>query len=69
MVYASCLKNPSFGQYNPRYNYIEKNETVRLFNPMERNSEMHKKFLMRKLWASYKVNTEYQLVDNSKIKN
>jgi hypothetical protein len=69
MVYASCLKNPSFGQYNPRYNYIEKNETVRLFNPVERNSEMHKKFLMRKLWASYKVNTEYQLVDNSKIKN
>ena len=30
---------------------------------------MKKKFLMRKLWASYKVNTEYQLVDNSKINN
>ena len=69
LVYTSCLKNPSFGQYNPRYNYIDKNETVRLFNPVEKSPEMKKKFLMRKLWASYKVNTEYQLVDNSKINN
>lgn len=69
LLYASCLKNPSFGQYNPKYNYIEKNETVKLFNPEERDMEKHRKYLMRKLWASYKVNTEYQLVDNDKINN
>ena len=65
LVYASCLKNPSFAQYNPKYTYIDKNETVKLFNPKKIN--YNKKYLMRKLWASYQVPTEYQLVDNNKI--
>ena len=67
MVYVSRLKNPSFGQYNPKYTYIDKNENVRLFNPEEKTSLTHKKFLMRKLWASYNVITQYQMVDNDKI--
>ena len=65
LLYASCLKNPSFAQYNPKYTYIDKNETVKLFNPKKIN--YNKKFLMRKLWTSYQVPTEYQLVDNNKI--
>ena len=69
LVYASCLKNPSFGQYNPKYTYIDINDKVKLFNPLERDLENRKKYLMRKLWASYNVNTEYQMVDNSKINN
>ena len=67
LVYASCLKNPSFAQYNPKYTYIDKNETVKLFNP--KKLKYNKKYLMRKLWASYQVPTEYQLVDNDKINN
>ncbi len=67
LVYASKLKNPSFGQYNPKYTYIDKNEKVRLFNPEEKDLLSRKKYLMRKLWASYNVNTEYELVDNRKI--
>ena len=69
LLNVSCLKNQFFGQYNPKYNYIEKNEQVKLFNPEEKDMEKHRKYLMRKLWASYKVNTEYQLVDNNKINN
>ena len=65
LLYASCLKNPSFAQYNPKYTYIDKNETVKLFNPKKIN--YNKKYLMRKLWTSYEVPTEYQLVDNNKI--
>ena len=67
LINTSELKNPSFGQYNPNYACIDKNEQVKLFNPEEKNSYSHKKYLMRKLWGSYKVNTEYQLVDNDKI--
>ena len=69
MINVSCLKNPSFGHYNPKYTVIDKNENVRLFNPEEKEHENNKKYLMRKLWASYNVNTEYTLVDNNKINN
>ena len=69
LIYASALKNPSFGQYNPKYSYIDKNEKVRLFNPDEKEFIKNKRYLMRKLWASYKVNREYQMVDNDKINN
>lgn len=67
LVYASCLKNPSFCQYNPKYTYIEKNEKVKLFNPEDIDEEKRKKFLIRKLWGSYKVGTEYQLINNDKF--
>ena len=66
-VYASCLKNPSFTRYNPKYTYVEKNKQVKLFNPEDMDEEKRKKFLMRKLWGSYKVGTEYQLINNVKF--
>ena len=66
-VYVSCLKNPSFCMYNPKYTYIDKNEQVKLFNPEDKVKEKRRKFLMRKLWGSYKVGTEYQLINNDKF--
>ena len=69
LINLSCLKNPSFGQYNPKYSLIDSNEKVRLFNPDEKEFIKNKKYLIRKLWGSYKVNTEYQLVDIDKINN
>ena len=66
-VYASCLKNPSFTRYDPKYTYVEKNKQVKLFNPEDIDEEKRKKFLMRKLWGSYKVGTEYQLINNDKF--
>lgn len=67
LVYTSCLNTPSFTRYNPKYTYIEKNNQVKLFNPEDLDEEKRKKFLMRKLWGSYKVDTEYQIVDNDKL--
>lgn len=68
-IHVSCLKNPSFGQYNPRYNFVERNYEARMFNPIDKDYKNDKKYLMRKLWSSYKVITQYQLVDNDKINN
>jgi len=66
-VYASCLKNPSFCIYDPKFTYIEKNKQTKLFNPEDMDEEKRKKFLMRKLWGSYKVDTEYQLINDHKF--
>ncbi len=66
-VYVSRLENPSFCYYNPKYSYVDKNEQVKLFNPEDKGEEKRRKFLMRKLWGSYKVGTEYQLVNNDKF--
>ena len=63
------LKNPSFGQYNPRYNLVERNHEARMFNPEDKDFKNDKKYLMKKLWSSYKVITQYQLIDNDKINN
>ena len=63
------LKNPSFGQYNPRYNLVERNHEARMFNPVDKDFKNDKKYLMKKLWSSYKVITQYQLIDNDKINN
>ena len=68
-VYVSCLKNPSFFRYNPKYTYVEKNKQVKLFNPEDMDDEKRKKFLMKKLWGSYKVGTEYELINNVKFNN
>ena len=67
LIYASQLRNPSFVNYNPKYTCIDKDKNVRLFNPEEKDPKINKKYLMKKLWASYKVNTDYQLIDNNKI--
>ena len=67
LVYASSLKVPSFMQYNPKYNWIDRDKNVRLFNPEEKDKEKEKKYLIRKICSSYEVNTEYQIVDNSKL--
>lgn len=67
LVYTSSLKVPSFVQYNPKYNWIDRDKNVRSFNPDEKDKEKAKKYLIRKICSSYEVNTEYQIVDNSKL--
>lgn len=68
-IHVYSLKNPSFGQYNPKYNLMERNHKARMFNPEDKDFKNDKKYLMKKLWSSYKVITQYQLVDNDKINN
>ena len=68
LVYVSSLKIPSFGQYNPKYNWIDKDKNIISFNHDEKDEKKYKKYLIKKLWTSYKVNTEYQMIDNDKLK-
>ena len=69
LIYASSLKVPSFGQYNPKYNWIDKDKNIRLFNPEDKGKEKNKKYLIKKICTSYNVNTEYQIVDNNMLNN
>ena len=69
LINASSLKVPSFGQYNPKYNWVDKDKNVRLFNPEEKDKEKQKKYLIKKICTSYDVNTEYQIVDNDRLVN
>ena len=69
LIYASSLKVPSFAQYNPKYNWIDKDKNIRSFNPEEKDKEKQKKYLIKKICTSYDVNTEYQIVDNNKLNN
>ena len=68
LINISNLKVPSFGQYNPNYKWIDKDKNGIYFNPEEKEKEKHKKFLIKKICTSYNVNTEYQIVDNDKLK-
>ena len=68
LIYASSLKVPSFGQYNPKYKWIDKDKNIISFNPDEKDEKRHKKYLIKKICTSYNVNSEYQIVDNTKLK-
>ena len=68
LINTSSLKIPSFGQYNPNYKWIDRDKNIISFNPEEKEEGKYKKYLIKKLWSSYKVNTEYQLIDNNKLK-
>ena len=62
------LKGPTIGYYNPNYEYLDKKmRNISLGN--ETKKERSKKFLLRKLWGSYGVRVDYQLVDNDKLKS
>ena len=60
------IKGPSIGYYNPNYNYL--NGKIRDFSMgNETRKEKDKKYLLKKLWGSYKVQVDYQLIDNNKL--
>lgn len=61
------FKGPSIGYYEPNYTYLDKN--LRNISLGKINREKNRKFLLKKLWGSYHVQTEYQLIDNSKLRN
>ena len=65
---SNNLKGPTIGYYNPNYEYLDKKmRNISLGN--ETKKERSKKFLLRKLWGSYGVRVDYQLVDNNKLKS
>ena len=61
-------EGPSIGYYNPRYKYFEDRvRNISLGN--EHINKKNKKMLLKKLWGSYKVKVDYELIDNSKLNN
>ena len=60
------IKGPSIGYYNPNYDYFNgKMRNISLGN--ESKKEKNKMYSLKKLWSSYKVRVDYQLVDNNKL--
>ena len=65
---SNNLKGPTIGYYNPNYEYLDKKmRNISLGN--ETKKERSKKFMLKKLWGSYGVRVDYQLVDNDKLKS
>ena len=60
------ITNPSFYYYTPKYDSIEKKPIKILFNPKEFYKN-NKKYLIKKIWASYNVKKEYESIDNDKL--
>ena len=59
-------KRLSIGYYNPNYDYLSGNmRNISL--GYETKKEKDKKYLLKKLWASYRVRVDYQLIDNNKL--
>ena len=58
----NVLENPSFNNYNPKFDLVEKKMAQVDFSP-HINRKNSKKYLLKKIWASYEVIPEYQLVN------
>ena len=67
-VFVSSLNVPTFNQYNPRYDCIDKNMNNVSFSPKDSVGESErKKYRLKKLWGSYYVQENYSLIDNKKL--
>lgn len=70
LINEASLEIPPSYYYNPKYNYIDKKPKQFLFTHKKiiDENKKSKKFLIHKLWTSYNVTKQYQLVDNDKLK-
>lgn len=69
LINVHSLKVPSMCYYKPKYDLIEKKPLRVIFNEFNIAKENKKtpKYLIQKLWRSYNVRQEYQLIDNNKL--
>lgn len=65
-INQASLAVPSFNNYNPRYDIIDKKNNYAIFSPntVKKND---KRSLLKKLWCSYDVEQEYKLINNNKL--
>ena len=62
------LNNPSFNRYSPKYDFVKNAPAKISFSYHNEYDDItKKKFLLRKILASYQVDTEFQIVNNDKI--
>ena len=69
LINVSSLQVPSFCSYTPKYDLLEQKPMSIIFNENAniKAGKHNKKYLLQKLWTSYDVKQEYQLVDNKKL--
>ena len=61
------FKGPSIGYYDPNYTCLDRN--LRNISLGKIKKEKNRKFLLKKLWGSYHVQVDYQLIDNKKLRS
>ena len=61
------LKVPNSGYYEPNYNLVEKRQYNIHFNKPVIDKIQRKHNLLKKLMASYNIESNYQLIDNNKL--
>ena len=69
LINYQSLSVPSGSYYNPKYELTDHRPTEILFTHQDiiDANKRSNKYLIRKLWASYNVRLQYQLVDNDKL--
>ena len=66
LIYSSSLSVPTFNNYNPKFNLVEKKAAQVCFSP-HKDKKFTKQYLLRKLWGSYEVGSDYKLINNNKL--
>jgi hypothetical protein len=69
LINYPSLSVPSASYYNPKYELTDQRPTEILFthqNIIDENKRSNR-YLIRKLWTSYNVRLQHQLVDNNKL--
>ena len=66
LIYSSSLSVPTFNNYNPKFNLVEKKAVQVCFSP-HKEKKFTKQYLLRKLWGSYNVDSDYKLINNNKL--
>ncbi len=66
LIYSSSLSVPTFNNYNPKFNLVEKKAAQVCFSPHHKK-KFTKQYLLRKLWGSYEVDSDYKLINNNKL--
>ena len=66
LINSYSLGIPSIYDYNPKYDLVEKKVSPVLFTP-HNDIKNTKQYLLRKLWGSYEVSSDYTLISKNKI--
>ena len=61
------LKTPSFNRYSPNYDFVKNSPAKISFSHHHIDNNDKKKLLLRKIMASYKVDTEFHIINNNEM--
>ena len=69
-INSYSLETPSFNRYSPNYDFV-KNSSAKIsfsYHNIDNNDINKKKYLLNKLIHSYKVDTDFHIINNDQIK-